>query len=434
MGIQSLSATERAKLLSSILPEILDSARRNHYDENLVQALVRLSDGLWLLEHATTGERVFVDRNEYRAIFGSSPPATVANQPIVAAAAGKPRGTVRPAFDTSIPRAADQAGLSAEQQSQAQAFSQGLPAPRAALSAADRDDWKLVRQVVDDQTLLTIRADEALYYGLATAIVANDADLKSYFGAGTITRYDESWSEGMVRFLVSWPVRAVLIVIFLIALFIEMASPGLGVFGAVAATALLILIGAPSLAGMAQWWEVLLIVVGLGLVLAEIFVIPGTGFIGLAGAISLLVGLVATFVSDDLSTPQGESELWTGLLTTLTSIFAAGVGMWLISRQLHSFPIINRLILHAELPHEAPADRAGQGEGLLAAMGAGQGAGALSVGDMGMAETDLKPAGRAMFNGRMVDVQSSGSYVARGSPIRVTSVGRFITEVEDASG
>jgi membrane-bound serine protease (ClpP class) len=442
LGLQSLGPTERAKILSFIEPELLDSARRNHYDENLVQAFVRLTDGLWMLENTRTGERAFVDRSEYRGIFGAEPPPTLANQPIVAPTATAPAGAatqpvravVRPAFDTSIPRTSDQAGLSEQDKAGHQAFAQALPTPRAPLTAADRHEWKLVRQVVDDQTLLTVRSDEALYYGLATAVIADDSELLNYFGASTLSRYDESWSEGMVRVLVSWPVRAILIIIFLLALFIEMASPGLGVFGAVAVTALLVLIGAPALAGMADWWEILLIIAGLALVLAEIFVVPGTGFVGIAGVLCLLGGLVATFVAGDITTDQGQSELWTGLLTTLTAIFVSGVGMWLISRQIHSFPVINRLILHTELRSEAAPPPTESG-GLLEAMGGGSGAvaAAPALGEIGRAETDLRPAGRATFHGRLFDVQSTGDYIARGSQVRTVSVGRYVIEVEEAN-
>jgi membrane-bound serine protease (ClpP class) len=440
LGIKSLGPTERAKILSFIEPELLDSARRNHYDENLVQAFVRLTDGLWMLENTRTGERAFVDRSEYRGIFGADPPPSLANQPIVpttapAGAATQPaRAVVRPAFDVTIPRTSDQAGLSEQEKAGHQAFAQALPTPRAPLTAADRHEWKLVRQVVDDQTLLTVRSDEALYYGLATAVIADDSELLNYFGASTLSRYDESWSEGMVRVLVSWPVRAVLIIIFLLALFIEMASPGLGVFGAVAVTALLVLIGAPALAGMADWWEILLIIAGLALVLVEIFVVPGTGFVGIAGVLCLLGGLVATFVAGDITTDQGQSELWTGLLTTLTAIFVSGVGMWLISRQIHSFPVINRLILHTELRSEA-APPPTESRGLLQAMAGGSGAAAAApaLGEIGRAETDLRPAGRATFHGRLFDVQSTGDYIARGSQVRTVSVGRYVIEVEEAN-
>lgn len=431
-GLRSVSATERAKMLAPILTEIKDSAQRNHYDEGLVEAFVKLSDGLWMLENPRSGERAFVGLAEYRAIFGEDPPANVAGQPISGAAATQPaRGSVRPAFDSSIPRTTDAAGLSAAQAQQQQAFAQALPPARQVLTAIDRNQWRLVRQVVDSSTLLTLRANEAMYYGVASAVIASDSDLQTYFGANRVVRYDESWSESMVRFLVSLPVRAVLIIVFLISLFIELAAPGMGVFGAVAATALLVLIGAPYLAGMAEWWEILLIIVGLGLVLTELFLVPGSTVVGAAGVLCLLVGLVATFVSGDISSEQGQTQLWTGLATTLTSIFAACVGMWLISRQLHSFPIINRLILKEDL-RSGGNTATPAATGLLQAMGLARDQ-VLSPGDVGVAETDLRPSGRAIFAGRLCDVQSAGSYIHRGAAVRVVTVGRFVIEVEEVN-
>ncbi len=433
-GLQPVPATERAKMLAPILTEINDSARRNHYDEGLVQAFVRLSDGLWMLENTRTGDRVFVGLSEYRAIFGEDPPATIAGRPVPSAApaatASQPaRGELKPTFDSSIPRDLDAAGLSPAEARLLQEYTKALQPSRPALTAADRNQWRLVRQVIDDQSLLTLRANEAVYYGLAKSVIANDQELQSYFGAARVMRYDESWSEGLVRVLISLPVRALLIVIFLICLFIELAAPGLGIFGTVSAIALLMLIGAPYLAGMAQWWEVLLIVAGLLLVLVELFLIPGTGFAGIAGVGCLLVGLVATFVSGDISSDEGQTQMWTGLATTLVSIFAAGVGMWLISRQIHSYPIINRLILHAELRDAGGSANAATG--LLQAMGA-PAENEVHVGDTGMAETDLRPSGRAVFAGRLVNVQSTGGYIHRGAAVRIVSLSRFAVEVEEA--
>ena len=207
--------------------------------------------------------------------------------------------------------------------------------------------------------------------------------------------------------------------------------PGFGIFGGAAIVALLVLIGAPALAGMAQWWDILLIVVGLLLVAIELFILPGFGFTGVAGVICLLVGLVFTFISGDVTSKQGQGELFTGLLTVLTSMFASGIAIWFISRQIHTLPLVNRLILHTELRDESGAGGAGSA-GLLEAMGAAQRA--LQPGDLGHAETDLRPSGRANVNGRLVDVKSVGSYIDKGTPIRVVSVGRFVIEVEEARG
>jgi membrane-bound serine protease (ClpP class) len=426
-GLQPMPPTERAKREAPLLAEIIDSARRNHYDEKLVQGFVKLGDGLWLLENVETGERVFVDLAEYQQVFGDNPPQVIAPPMSPLASSLPPGQIVTPRFDDTSRRKNGHRGDEAATSERDFEMSQSLPPTRVPLTTSDRNHWRLVHQVVDNSTLLTVKSDEAVFYGLAKGIVANDADLQAYFGAQTIRNYDQSWSESLVRFLINPLVRGILILIFLICLFVELAVPGFGVFGAGAAGALLLLIGAPMLAGMAQWWDILLIVAGVVLVLAELFIIPGFGLTGMVGAACLLIGLVGTFVSGDLSTSQGQNQLMTGVMTTLTSVFASGILMWLISRQMPTLPIFNRLILQTELKNDAALAMAPTG--LLEAMAPSSAE--VRAGDVGVAFTDLRPSGRASFNNRLLDVKSAGEYIEKGSPVRVISVGRFVIEVEE---
>lgn len=426
LGLMQMAPAERAKIESPLLAEIVDSARRNHYDENLVRAFVSVGIELWLLEHTTTGERVFVDRAEYEAVFGDQPPDQFTSvTPPPAPPGAVPVSPFLDPFRESLGEDIEiEEEIDPEQLEKDIQFAQSLPPSRDRLTDAERGQWRLLTQVVAADQLLTVKTPEAVGYGLVSAIIANDAQLKAYFGAQQLTRYDETWSEGLVRFLVSTPVRGLLIVVFLIALFIEISAPGLGVFGATALVALAILVGAPYLVGLAGWWEILLIVAGLALVMLELFVIPGLGIAGIAGALCVLVGLVGTFVSGDLA-GRGQTELWTGVITTLTSFFAAGVIMWFISRQLHTIPVVNRLVLRAELKDDGPA-------GAAAAVFGGAPR-VLEPGDLGVVETDLRPAGRVNFDGRLVDVKSVGPFIEKGAPVRVVSVGRFVIEVEEAT-
>ncbi len=421
-----LPQAERAKQEAPILAEVIDSARRNHYDEKLVQAFVSVGVELWLIENKATGVQVFVDREEYDVVFGEDPPR---QQTPVAAPPAKPGAQVRPRarpwFDHFAP--VNEQPVDPEALKRQIEFEQDLPSSRPLLTEADRGKWRLVRQVVPNDRLLVVKPAEAISYGLATAVIANDDQLKAYFGAHTLLRYDRSWSESLVRFLTDPIVRGVLILIFVVCLLIELAAPGMGVFGATAFVSLLVLLGAPWLAGMAQWWEIMLIMLGLLLVAAELFVIPGFGVAGISGALCLLVGLVGTFVSGDVRTPTGQSELVVGLVATLTSLFAAGVVLWLVAKQMETLPVLGKFVLKTELGATDPGE--GAGLGLLEAMGHARRA--LEPGDLGVAATDLRPAGRANFQGRPVDVKSVSTYIERGSPVRVVSVGRFVIEVEE---
>ena len=91
-----IPATERAKIESPILAEVVDSARRNHYDEHLVEAFVSVGIELWLLHNIQTNETVCVNRAEFETIFGESPPQNFS--PIARNVQGEP--VFSPFFDT----------------------------------------------------------------------------------------------------------------------------------------------------------------------------------------------------------------------------------------------------------------------------------------------------------------------------------------------
>ena len=418
-----IPVTERAKLEAPLLSEVINSARRNHYDEKLVQAFVSVGVELWLIEHVQTGERIFVDQREYKLVMGEDPPAELT--PVAPPSESSATPAVKPWFDRSLsfPDATEPPDREVLQMQIE--FEQDRPSSRRALSVAELGQWKPIRQVVSSDRLLVLRPQESAYYGLSTAVIADDDQLKAYFGAQTVKRYDQAWSESLVQFLTNPFVRGVLLVIFVVCLLIELAAPGLGVFGATAGVSLLVVVGAPWLTGMAQWWEILLIGVGLLLIAVELLIIPGFGVAGVGGAACVLVGLVGTFVSDDLGTSAG---LFKGLAAVFTALFAAGVASWFLFRQLESLPLLGHLVLKTELG--APSGAALAGSGLLESMGPARLP--LEAGDLGIADTDLRPAGRADFDGRLVDVKSISAYIERGTRLRVVSVGRFVIEVEDA--
>ena len=179
---------------------------------------------------------------------------------------------------------------------------------------------------------------------------------------------------------------------------------------------------------MAQWWDILLIVLGILLVMVELFLIPGFGLAGVAGVVCLLAGMVGTFVSGDFQSIEGNDQMWRGLFTTIISLLVAGIVLWFVSQRFHSIPILNRVVLKANLGDRDQA--VSPGGGLLEAMGAASQR-VLEPGDIGLAETDLRPAGKGKFHDRIIDVKSIGEFIERGKPICVVSVGRFVIEVEE---
>ncbi len=430
--LQQMAPAERAKVEGPILAEVKDSARRNAWDENLVQAFVSVGMRLWMIEHVGSGELAFVTAEEYERIFGEAPPTEIASTTPRAGAAPAPG--VRPRFSPELaPEPGRGPEPSVESIREELEYQQSLPRTRDPLGPADRADWRLVRQVIDDDQLLTIKEPEARAYGLAAAVIDTDEQLRAFFGASEVVRIEASWSEGLVRFLMSMPVRIVLIIGFILGFLLEAAAPGTTVFGLISAGCLVLLLGAPALAGAAEWWDIVLVVLGVVFIAAELFLIPGTGIAGFLGAGMLLVGLVGTFITGDLDTRAGQAELIRGLLAVLVGMFGAGVGAWLLSRQLHESPLLRRLVLESEVGGD-PTRRSST---VLSAAGSITVEGSVSgvaVGDTGIATTDLRPSGRAEIDGRMVDVQSPGRYIESGTPVRVVRIAGSLVEVDAETG
>lgn len=437
MGLRSLPETERQKILSPLIAEVVNSARRNGYDENLVQAMLMLDVELWLIENTDTGEQRFVTEREWRAVMDGDPPrvrATVSAGPAKGGSDQEEPSAAPQRRET--PERAETGTLQGEYEPPSDRVSpetvrdvlmaiQEAPT-RAPLSESDRGKWRFVEYATDGRTLLVLGTAEMQRFGLATATVRNDDQLKAYFGASTLVRLNENWSEKLVRLMTHMVVRGVLVVVFLLAMFMELASPGLSIPGAVAAACLVGLLAPPLLIGAAGWWTVVAVGLGIALIVLEIFVIPGVAVAGLLGVALLIAGLVGSFMGGASSVSDGVVH---GLAIVLLAFFVAGVGMYFVGKFYGSFPVLNRLILS-----DVSGDR-DEGESMLAAMALESAAGApVAVGATGRALSSLRPAGMAQFGDRMVDVVSEVGFIDGGSVVRVVSVTPFRVGVEPVEG
>lgn len=398
-----LPAAERAKIESPLLAEVTDSARRHGHDERLAQAFVSVGMELWLVRDKATGDAYIVDAAEYREVFGEAPPSELTDVSTGLEPQGvTPRGGVIPWLGGAMGQ--DVADIDSEPT---------LPPGRDRLTQANAEALVLVGQIVDRSRLLTLTAPQARAWGLSNADIPNEASLATYLGGATLHRSDETWSEDLARVLMSWPVRIVLIVLIVIGFVIEMAAPGTGAFALGSMLALLLLIGAPWLAGLSNWWPLLAVLVGLAFIAMEVTLAPGTLFLGLLGTLLLLGGLVFA-----VSTPMSGADvqgthLVQGLMLVGAGIVISGAVLWAVVGPLgFGHATTQRLaLLTPKTPPTATHDR---------------------TGCMGKAVTELRPAGRIELDGHIVDAICSGRWIEAGTPVRVVHDGMEL-EVEPQS-
>lgn len=418
LGLQPLPVAERAKLEAPVLSDVVDSARRNGYDETVVRAFVSAPDEVWMLERAGGGERIFVGRAEYREAFGADPPVTRGgNAPARAAVEGDV--PVLALVDRSMrPARRGGEGPSTPEERDALVEDQQVRPPvRARLGPQDAASWTVVTQVDGAEELLVVQAQEAAAFGLSLRTVADERELAGFFGATTVARLDEHAGDAIVRVLTSWPMRILLVVLLLGGFFLEMMAPGVSWPGIVAGIAFALLVGAPALAGVAEWWPFLVVLAGIGLVLVEVFVVPGIGVAGVLGVACVLVGLVGSFLGAPLDTPQGRSDLAAGIGTVAGGLIVAIGLAWVLLRVVPQSRVVRGITLQAvaggtsaPVPVRDPS--------------------LPKVGARGRALTPLRPSGKAEFAGRIHDVQAVGAMVDAGGEVTVVRASGYSIEVE----
>jgi len=446
--LNTLPEHERQKFLSPLIAELVDSARRNHYDELLVQGIASRGVELWLVENKDTGRRLFVTRDEYKTLFDEEPSTSA---PTLASAApgeeseaspqeaGPPSPEFKPLGSKRKHRTSD-AHLPAPSADAPNRFvpatprlaplagdvtvKQDLPLTRPVITSADQGKWTLIEYVSKGDGPYIFKPDQLKHYGLASATIQNDEELRAFFGAKNLIRLQPTWSEGLVAFMTSWWVKVLLVIIFLVGLFVEMTHPGVVLPGAISLCALLGLVAPPLLIDLSAWWTLAAILGGITLIALEIFVIPGFGIAGVFGLLLLFGGLVGTFVPNGSlfpDTPGQRNDMLFGVATLLMAVATSGVLMYFAARHFGSIPVFNRLILKDPVFNEDHA-----GDEMLAAMAHGP----VRIGMSGTAITPLRPAGRVQLGDRIIDVVSEVGYVPAGAPVKVVAVSDFRIGVE----
>jgi membrane-bound serine protease (ClpP class) len=205
-------------------------------------------------------------------------------------------------------------------------------------------------------------------------------------------------------------VSPLLILVGFLAIWAELKTPGLGLGTVVAIVAFGLFFLGYFAAGLAGWEEVALFVLGAVLLALEIFVIPGFGAAGISGILLIAAALLLAMVERWPGHTWPDWPQWQAALTRLGLGLggALATGAWLV-RWLPKTSVFQRLELSTTLS---------AAEGYTATAAQPE----LSLGASGVAETVLRPAGRARFGDRLVDVVSEGEFIGKGERIKVVAV------------
>jgi membrane-bound serine protease (ClpP class) len=272
---------------------------------------------------------------------------------------------------------------------------------------ADEQERIIAKKVVvAKDELLTMDDAEArtLGFSMMTASSISDMldrlDIKDY----QITRLEPSWSEALARFLTS--IAPILMMIGMAALYAEYKAPVVGII------CLGLVFGNQYIVGLADYTELILILLGLVLLGFEVFVIPGFGIAGVAGFISIGLGMILSFqdfVLPDPNLPWQADILFDNLTKVLGSFAVAFVAA--LTFLSYVFPRLGKLVKGPYLDTTLAESHADSHE-----------AREVKVGELGTAATFLRPAGKARFGEKDFDVVTEGDFIEKGAKVKILAI------------
>ena len=308
---------------------------------------------------------------------------------------------------------------------------------RTDLAEAMVDADVAVKGVVPKGKLLTLTGTRARELKLSDASAENFDRAMRMLNLGLAKRLDGQthWAEKLARFLTDPTISSLLMSLGFLALMIELYTPTFGAAGIIGATCLALFFFGQHTAHLAGFEEILVFVIGVGLLVVEVFVIPGFGLAGFAGLAAIVTALVMAMVEVDIPISVSfelgyvQDGLTAAALRVLVALALAVVGMIVLARYLPSSRFGSWMVFKSEPSRELGSDggTAGAGGESFTANNSHL------LGKVGIAKTVLRPTGIAAIEGERVQVTSDGDYVDAGTRIEVTSVDGHRVLVRTAS-
>lgn len=142
-----------------------------------------------------------------------------------------------------------------------------------------------------------------------------------------------------------------------------------------------------------------LIILGVLLIMAEVYLIPGLNVVGVFGALMMLAAVVLAFM---------EAGMIGGVMAMLSAIGLSGGSLWWLWKS----GAWDRFVLSSSLRTD---------ERMLAREGEAR---SRYLGRQGVALTPLRPTGVAEIEGERIEVVTEGDFISAGSRIKVVAMDR----------
>lgn len=296
------------------------------------------------------------------------------------------------------PRPADEKNISALR---AEFTSTALSRGRSEEIAAAMVDKDIeITDIIEKDKILTLNAEKAIKLNFVDDNASSIEEVLNFLNLkdAKIVYIYPNWAENISRFVTNPIVSPLLLSIGFLGLIIEFWTLGWGIAGSMGLISLSLFFGGHIIAGLAGFETIILFAIGLLLLLAEVFLIPGFGLAGIGGAAAILASIFLTF-----------GNIVQATYSILIALGLSIAGFFLLIRFIPSTRAWRKFILFTKQEKE---------------LGYTVGTKDLKrlTGKEGMAITPLRPSGIVEVNGKKLNALTLGEYVDSNTKIKIISV------------
>jgi membrane-bound serine protease (ClpP class) len=269
-----------------------------------------------------------------------------------------------------------------------------------------------IEGIIDTGKVLTFTTQEAIKYGFCedSAEDIEEVIKKAGINQYEIREYKTNAIGRIIDFLINPYLSGLLIMIIIGGIYFELQTPGVGFPLAASVIAATLYFAPLYLEGLAENWEIIIFVIGIVLLLLEIFAFPGFGVAGVSGIILVITGLTLSMVDNvdfDFTLPSMVPVIKSLFIVMISFLLAIFLSIFLSNKLLTAgVSPLRKFVLNDTQQVE---------NGYLGV----ELRNTEMIGRMGQSVTVLRPSGKVEIDGNLYDAVAETGFIEQHVTIHV---------------